>query len=82
MVLLEFLETIARLSPLVTVRYCAPPMEPLTPNDPLWKLMSKARPVVPRPDFTQNVLRAARQQGQDTGWWPQISDWLLPGAAR
>ena len=51
-------------------------MEPLTPNDPLWKLMSKARPVVPRPDFTQNVLRAARQQGQDTGWWPQISDWL------
>ena len=63
-------------------------MEPFTPDDPLWKLMGKARPVVPRPNFTQNVLRAARQQPQATGWFPRASEWfaawrlpLLSGAA-
>lgn len=51
-------------------------MEPLTPDDPLWKLMGRARPVVPRPNFTQNVLRAARQQSQRSSWLEQIQDWL------
>ena len=56
-------------------------MEPLDPNDPLWKLLGKARPVEPRPNFTQNVLRAARQTPQTRGWWPKISEWLRDSPA-
>ncbi len=52
-------------------------MEPFTPDDPLWKLMGKARPVILRPNFAQNVLRAARQESQDTGWRVQLSEWLV-----
>ena len=51
-------------------------MEPFTPNDPLWKLMGQARPVVPRTNFTQNVLRAARQEAQESGWQARVSEWL------
>ena len=51
-------------------------MEPLDPNDSLWKLLGKARPVDPRPNFTQNVLRAARQTPQSRGWWAKVSEWL------
>lgn len=52
-------------------------MEPFTPDDPLWKLMGKARPVVPRPNFTQNVLRAVRQEPQAVGWRVQLGEWLV-----
>ena len=51
-------------------------MEPLDPNDSLWKLLGKARPVEPRPNFTQNVLRAVRQTPQTQGWWVKLSEWL------
>lgn len=47
-------------------------MEPLTPNDPLWKVLGQARPVEPRPNFTQNVVRLARQTPQDRRWLAQI----------
>lgn len=47
-------------------------MDPFTPNDPVWKLLGKARPVEPRPNFTQNVLRAARNTPQERGWWPSF----------
>ena len=50
-------------------------MEPFTPDDPLWKLMGNARPVVPRPNFTQNVLRAARLEPQVTGWRRRLWCW-------
>lgn len=54
-------------------------MEPLEPNDPLWKLLGKARPVEPRGNFTQNVLRAVRNVPQDHGWLAQtratLADW-------
>lgn len=51
-------------------------MEPLEPNDPLWKLLGKGRAVEPRPNFTQNVLRAARQTPQTRGWWAKLSEWF------
>ncbi len=52
-------------------------MQPFTPDDPLWKLMGKARPVVPRTNFTQNVLRAARQEAQEAiAWQARVSEWL------
>ena len=51
-------------------------MEPLEPNDPLWKVLGKARPVEPRSNFTQNVLRAARQTPQTRGWWAGLAQWL------
>jgi hypothetical protein len=50
-------------------------MEPLTPNDPLWNLLGKARHAEPRPDFVQNVVRAARQTPQDLGWLAGIRAW-------
>lgn len=53
-------------------------MEPLTPNDPLWKLLGKSKPVELRPNFSQNVVRAARQTSQEhgllsflMGWWQE-----------
>lgn len=51
-------------------------MEPFTPDDPLWKLMGKSRPVAPRPHFTQNVLRAVRQEPQALSWWARVGEWL------
>lgn len=50
-------------------------MEPLTPNDPLWKVLGQAKPVEPRPNFTQNVVRLARQTPQERGWLAQIRAW-------
>lgn len=44
-------------------------MEPLEPNDPLWNLLGRSRPVEPRGNFAQNVVRAARQTPQDRGLW-------------
>lgn len=50
-------------------------MEPLTPNDPLWNVLGKARPVKPRANFVQNVVRAARQTPQERGWLAFIKGW-------
>jgi hypothetical protein len=43
-------------------------MDPLTPDDPLWKLLGQSRQVKLRPNFVQDVVRAARQTPQDKGW--------------
>ena len=51
-------------------------MEPISPNDPLWKLLGQAEKVKPRPNFTQNVLRAARQTPQEQGWFVRVRAWL------
>lgn len=54
-------------------------MDPLSPNDPLWKLLGKARQVEARPNFTQNVLRAARQTPQERGWLAALRAWWSEG---
>jgi hypothetical protein len=53
-------------------------MEPLSPQDPIKHLLAQAREVEVRPNFSQNVLRAARQTPQDRGllaalraWWEE-----------
>ena len=51
-------------------------MEPLSPNDPLHTLLGKARPVEPRPNFTQNVIRAIRQMPQSLGLWERVQAWF------
>lgn len=51
-------------------------MDPLEPNDPLWKLLGRVRRVEPRSNFTQNVLRAARQTPQSRGWWAAVGEWF------
>lgn len=60
-------------------------MEPLSPQDPLHNLLGKARPVEPRPNFTQNVLRAVRQLPQKQSVWERMSAWFedrnIPQAA-
>ena len=60
-------------------------MDPLTPNDPLWKLLGQSRRVEVRPNFTQNVLRAARQTPQERGWFARLRNWAAaherPGLA-
>lgn len=50
-------------------------MEPLTPNDPLWNVLGQAKPVKPRPNFVQNVVRAARQTPQEHGWLVSLKAW-------
>jgi len=55
-------------------------MDPLTPNDPLWKLLGKARPVQVRGNFLANVLREARNTPQDKGWVYRLVS-LLKGEA-
>jgi len=52
-------------------------MEPLTPNDPLWDLLGKAKPAEPRANFVQNVVREARQTPQEHGLWAKIKGWWL-----
>lgn len=51
-------------------------MEPLSPNDPLHTLLGRARPVEPRPNFTQNVMRAIRQVPQSFGLWDRVQAWF------
>ncbi len=50
-------------------------MDDFTPNDPLWKLLGKAKPVEPRGNFAQNVLRVARQTPQEHGLWARVCGW-------
>jgi hypothetical protein len=51
-------------------------MEPFSKDDPLHKLLGKGRAVEPRPNFTQNVLRAVRQEPQKLGFWERCRVWL------
>lgn len=50
-------------------------MEPFTPNDPLWDLLGKAKPVKPRANFVQNIVREARQTPQEHGLWTKLQGW-------
>jgi len=52
-------------------------MDPLSSNDPLHQLLGKARQVQVRPDFTQNVMRAIRQEPQSLSLWEKVQEWLL-----
>ena len=48
-------------------------MEPFSKDDPLYDLLGKARPVEPRPNFTQNVMRDIRNTPQEKlGWWASL----------
>jgi len=57
-------------------------MEPFSPEDPVAKLLGKAKAVEPRPNFTQNVLRAVRQLPQQESGWERLKEtfsrWLAP----
>jgi hypothetical protein len=61
-------------------------MEPFSPQDPLTKLLAQARHIEVRSNFTQNVVRAARQTPQDRGWlaalraWWEETRWFAPQA--
>jgi hypothetical protein len=61
-------------------------MEPFSPQDPLTKLLAQARDIEVRSNFTQNVVRAARQTPQDRGWlaalrgWWEETGWFAPQA--
>jgi hypothetical protein len=50
-------------------------MEPFSPQDPIRKLLGQAREVEVRPNFTQNVVRMARQTPQDHGWLASLRAW-------
>jgi hypothetical protein len=50
-------------------------MEPFSPQDPLTKLLAQARHIEVRSNFTQNVVRAARQTPQDRGWLAALRAW-------
>lgn len=51
-------------------------MEPLSPQDPLSKLLGKAKVVEPRPNFTQNVMRSVRQLPQSQSAWERLTEWF------
>lgn len=51
-------------------------MEPFSHDDPLYKLLGKARPVEPRPNFTRNVLRAIRQEPPASSAWLEFKAWF------
>ena len=50
-------------------------MEPLDPQDPLWKLLGQGREPEVRPNFVQNVVREARNTPQDRGWLARVRAW-------
>jgi hypothetical protein len=54
-------------------------MEPFSPEDPLTKLLAQARKIEARSNFTQNVVRAARQTPQDRGWLAGVRAWWMEG---
>lgn len=56
-------------------------MEPFDPQDPLTKLLAQARRIEARSNFTQNVLRAARQTPQDRGWLAALRAWWMESSA-
>ncbi|HEY2572870.1 MAG TPA: hypothetical protein VGH65_02335 [Verrucomicrobiaceae bacterium] len=50
-------------------------MEPFSPQDPVGHLLGQARPVEPRPNFTQNVLRAIRLLPQRMSLRERLAEW-------
>lgn len=50
-------------------------MEPFDSQDPLTKLLARARKIEARSNFTQNVLREARRTPQDRGWLAALRGW-------
>ena len=56
-------------------RLCFADMEPLSPQDPIAKLLAQARAVEVRANFAQNVARAARQMPQERGWRAALRTW-------
>lgn len=56
-------------------------MEPFDPQDPLTKLLAQARRIEARSNFTQNVVRAARQTPQDRGWLAALRTWWEESSA-
>lgn len=60
-------------------------MEPFGPQDPVSRLLGKAKQAEPRPNFTQNVLRAVRKLPQQESGWERFRDsfsrWFSPGPA-
>lgn len=56
-------------------------MEPFDPQDPLTKLLAQARRIEARSNFTQNVLREARQTPQDRGWLAALRAWWEESSA-
>lgn len=51
-------------------------MEPFSHEDPLYKILGKAKMVELRPNFTQNVLRAIRQEPLAESTWSKVKDWF------
>ena len=41
-------------------------------KDPVWELLREGRAVRPSPNFADNVVRAARLEGQEKPWWTRI----------
>lgn len=41
-------------------------------KDPVWDLLRESRSVRPSPNFADNVVRAARLDGQERPWWSRI----------
>ena len=41
-------------------------------KDPVWGLLRESRTVRPGPNFADNVVRAARLEGQEKPWWSRI----------
>jgi len=66
---LRFFATIGRLGCFFDI------MEPFSPQDPISKLLAQARRIEARSNFTQNVVRAARQTPQDRGWLAALRTW-------
>lgn len=52
-------------------------MNPLEPNDPLWKLLGQSRDVETRSNFAQNVARLARNTPQQRSWWSRVRAWWV-----
>jgi len=46
-------------------------------KDPVWELLRESRTMRPSPNFADNVVRAARLEGQEKPWWSRI---LIPAA--
>ncbi len=55
-------------------------MDPLNDQDPISKLLAQARQVEPRGNFTQNVLREARQTPQERGLFATLAS-LFSGSS-
>jgi len=47
-------------------------------SDAVWKLLDAALPPKASPRFTENTLRAARNNAQNTPWWKSWKSMLAP----